>query len=318
MSQKHTILLIRQRPAFGDALLLGPLIRTIKNIYPTSTLTVMTDSTYMAGALPLIFRGVPGVDRVECVPSLEWTTDSNKCVDPILRGAGIEAPYSVTHANLVMDCNGAYMAFERQYGGDIPYGIQEFWLKHFNYYDSTIDLRPKWNIPATALEAVDEWLTSVNLQNKPMVGIVLRAGDKVRDWNYSKHSTDIADWLHTKGILPVGIDPFINLRSIYGVSCIGRQLDFVAALIQRCKVILTPDTGLLHLAEAVGTPTVGLWGIMRPELRVAGYRCNIVPKTSLGQCDQQGCPCCSWKFQRWSCLNKITLPMILNGLRESL
>ncbi len=313
-----SIILIRQRPAFGDALLIGPLIRALKNHIPDSRLTVLTDSTYMSGALPLIFKGIPHVDRVECVSSMEWTTDSNKQVDPILNAAGPDVPFSVIHSDVVLDCNGGYMAFEREHNGDIPYGIQEFWLRHYGYFHEGLDLRPHWNIPDKAKQAVDQWLQEINPQHKPIVSMVLRAGDRIRDWNFSKHSTDIADWLHTKGFFPIGIDPHIPLKSMYGGSCIGRQLDFVAALLERCKATLTPDTGLLHLAEAVGTPTVALWGIMRPELRVAGYNCHIVPSKSLGQCDDPNCACCRWKFQQWSCVHKITLPMILAGLRERL
>lgn len=312
------VVLIRQRPAFGDALLLGPLIKAIKNKELNTQLTVVTDPAYMSGALPLIFAGVPGVDRVECVGSMEWTTESNKRVDPILNGAGTEVPYTLQKADVLMDCNGGYIAFEREHQGDIPYGIQEFWLRHFRVFTPGMDLRPTWNIPEQAEIDVEQWLQQVNPTGMPMVGMVLRAGDPVRDWDYSK-VTDLADWLHTKGFLPISIDPTIPLKSVYGASCIGRKLDFVAALVKRCRVVLTPDTGLLHLAEAVGTRTVALWGIMRPELRVAGYNCRVVPERSLGQCDRgNDCPCCRWKFQRWSCVRKITLPMILAGLKESL
>lgn len=316
-AKKH-IVLIRQRPAFGDALLLGPLIKAIKERELNSQLTVITDPNYMCGALPLIFQGVPGVDRVECISAGEWTTESNKRVDPILNGAGSEIPQTARKANILMDCNGGYIGFEREHKGDIPYGIQEFWLRQFDLYKPGMDLRPKWNIPDASVYDCDQWLQQVNPKDKPMVGIVLRAGDPVRDWNYEM-ATDIAAWLHTAGYLPVGIDPVMSLKSPYGVSCVGKRLDFVAALLQRCQVVLTPDTGLLHLAEAVGTRTVALWGIMRPELRVAGYNCHVVPQRSLGQCDRgNDCPCCRWKFQRWSCMRKITLPMILQGLKASL
>ncbi len=317
MTTRSTIL-IRQRPAFGDALLLGPLIRTLKEHNPNDQLTILTDPTYLAGAMPMIFRHIPGVDRVECVLSLEWTTESNKQIEPFLRAAGAETPHSVKQADLVLDCNGAYMCFERFHEGNIPYGIQEFWLRHFNYYQEGADIRPQWIVPDKAKQAVDVWLAEVNPKNKPIVTIVLRAGEQPRNWDSDKHSTDIADWLHTKGFLPISIDPYLPLKSVYGVSCINRQLDFVAALLERSRLTLTPDTGLLHLAEAVGTPTVALWGIMRPELRVAGYDCTVVPSTSLGLCDNKECPCCTWKFQQWSCMYKITLPMILAGLRARL
>jgi ADP-heptose:LPS heptosyltransferase len=311
------VVLVRQRPAFGDALLLGPLIQAIKAKHLNSHLTVITDPTYMAGALPLIFAGIPGVDRIECVSSMEWTTESNKVIEPILCAASMEMPFTAQTADMLLDCNGGYMTFERAHNGDIPFGIQEFWAREYGYYTPALDLRPKWNIPEKAEIEVDQWLQDVNREKKPVVGIVLRAGDAIRNWGHHK-VTDIADWLHTRGLFPISIDPHIPIRSIYGASCVGRRLDFVAALLKRSRLVLTPDTGLLHLAEAVGTPTVALWGIMRPELRMEGYNCRVVPEQSLGQCENDDCPCCRWKFQQWSCTYRITLSMILKGLKDSL
>ncbi len=44
------------------------------------------------------------------------------------------------------------------------------------------------------------------------------------------------------------------------------DLDQLAALFGRCRLVLGPDSGPLHLATAVGTPTVGLYGPADPAL----------------------------------------------------
>jgi len=312
------IVLIRQRPAFGDALLLRPLIKAIKAKYPKSNLTVVTDSTYMGGALPLMFEGMPEVDRVEDIPSIEWTTEGNKVVDPILYAAGKEVPHTISSATIIIDCNSAFIQFERDHRGQAPYGIAEFWLRYHDYYTPGMDMLPHYEVSEECRAAVVDWKTS-NRIVKPMVGIVLRSGDPIRDWDFGGTSTQIADWLHTSGFAPVGIDPVKTLPSMYGYSCVGKKLDYVAALLEQCQLVLTPDTGLLHLAQAVGTPTVALWGIMRPELRVQGYNCKVVPEQSLGYCDDKRlCSTCRKSNQQWSCLKRIKLPMILRALQESL
>lgn len=312
------IVLIRQRPAFGDALLLGPLIQAVRAKHINSHVTVVTDPNYMAGVLPLIFENIAGVDRVECITSMEWTTEGNKRIDPLLYAAGNDMPYTIRNADILLDCNSAFIDFEREYHGDTPYGITEFWPKYHGYYTSDLDLMPHFTVSEENRQSVLEWKETQRIK-KPMVGIVLRAGDSVRDWDFNGLCGQLVDWLHTSGYAPVGIDPIKTLPSIYGHSCIGKRLDYVAALLEQCKLVITPDTGLLHLAQAVETRTVALWGIMRPELRVKGYNCRVVPEKSLGYCadEDQRCNRC-WKFQRWSCLKRLTLPMVLAGLQESL
>jgi ADP-heptose:LPS heptosyltransferase len=315
-----SVVLIRQRPSIGDALLLAPLIDQLKQKFPDHALTVITDAQYLGGALPIIFRGIPGVDRVECIDSHEWTTPDNQQVDFTLRGAATDPlPHTVKNADMIVNCNSAFIHYERAYKGNPAMGIAEFWLFHHGLLGSLANLLPDYTVSLGASRAVELWLDEQNPQRKPMVGIVLRAGDPARDWDFDNKSGTVAAWLHTKGYLPVGIDYARPLNSPYGISYVGRPIDRVAALIERCTAVLTPDTGLLHLAQAVGTPQIALWGIMRPELRVAGYKCTVVPKNSLGYCADTDSGCqCHWKFQRWSCLHRITTTMIIDGLQEVL
>ncbi len=52
------------------------------------------------------------------------------------------------------------------------------------------------------------------------------------------------------------------------VTVRGRPLTEVAAELARCAALVTNDSGLLHLAEGVGTPVVALFG---PTVRAFGY-----------------------------------------------
>jgi ADP-heptose:LPS heptosyltransferase len=58
-----------------------------------------------------------------------------------------------------------------------------------------------------------------------------------------------------------------------GALDLGGRTDLVdlAALLSLCDLVVTNDTGPMHLAGAVGTPTVSLWGPSDPrEVRQVG------------------------------------------------
>jgi lipopolysaccharide heptosyltransferase III len=42
--------------------------------------------------------------------------------------------------------------------------------------------------------------------------------------------------------------------------CAGLALDEAAAVIERCDLLISGESPLLHLAAAVGTPAIGLYG----------------------------------------------------------
>jgi hypothetical protein len=321
MLRLHTgNVLVRQRPAIGDALLLGPLVQLIKLKYPGERLTVVTDGMYAAGALSSVFALLNGVDRVESISALEWTTESNHRVEPHLPYHADNVPPVVARARRVFDCNGQFIEFERRHGGDPPHGIAEFWVRYHGFDPRQADLKPRILIPESLKKDAAYWRVNEMSLSKPAVGIVLRAGDPVRDWNFDGAATTLADGLWSLGCTPVGIDPTLPLPSHYGISVVGKRIDEIAAILSTLDLVITPDTGLLHLAEAVGTPTIALWGIMRPELRVAGYDCRVVPQVSKGYCtgeDLQGCRC-GWKFQQWSCLRRLRVKEILDAARDTL
>lgn len=307
------IVLIRQRPAIGDALLLAPLIREIKKEYPKQALTVLTDDTYMKGALPDIFQGISGVDRIELVPMRRWTTGDNVREDHELLGVDtVNVPLVVRKTDRLFNCNTAFIQHERA-GGD-QYGIAEFWLRHFNFWEDGTDCRPEYTVPGHAVEFVQDWLKN---DNKKVLGIVLRPGDPVRKWDFDDRATTLMNWASDRGYHPVSIDSMFKTNSTRGQTWYGHSITYTAALLKACSVVFTPDTGLLHLAEAVGTPTISLWGKVNPDLRVEGYRTMRLGIEGPRCAPEEKCPCCiEWSFQHWGCVRKIGLQDMTNAIER--
>ncbi len=123
----------------------------------------------------------------------------------------------------------------------------------------------------------------------PMVGIQVHASCRQRSYPAARIAT-LTELLQAEG---------------YTVAFLGEQwedstppqvLDLTgclslrqaAALIEQMAAMICPDSGLLHLAVAVGTATVGLFGPIPPQLRTAGYpHCQAV--TAAGACPHQPC-----------------------------
>lgn len=89
-----------------------------------------------------------------------------------------------------------------------------------------------------------------------------------------------ADWPRRAGIAPLVDDP--RLRVLTGAPLLD-----VAAELGRCAAAVTNDSGLLHLAEAVGTPVAALFG---PTVRAFGYA-PLLPDSRLLEIDLDCRPC---------------------------
>jgi len=82
----------------------------------------------------------------------------------------------------------------------------------------------------------------------------------------------------------------------------------VAGLLTQCKVLLTGDTGLMHLAGAIGTPLVSILGPTRPEDVSLFYKNNTILDygRECSPCFDRGCDS--------NCLNLIDPQDIYNAM----
>lgn len=81
-----------------------------------------------------------------------------------------------------------------------------------------------------------------------------------KNWSFDKFER-VAQELIKGGwdVIQVGMK---ERRQLPGVSLVGMTtLMQLAALCQRATLVITPDTSTLHLAQAVGCPTIGLFGV---------------------------------------------------------
>jgi len=86
------------------------------------------------------------------------------------------------------------------------------------------------------------------------------------------------------------VETFQGLRV---TNCVGRtSLREAVGILSRAKVAVGPDTGLMHLSAAVGTPVVSLWGATSP-VRTGpyGYPDLVIQgKAACSPCYLKRCP----------------------------
>ncbi len=111
-----------------------------------------------------------------------------------------------------------------------------------------------------------------NAGGPPVVALVPASNMQLKRWPLG-HWARLADALAAAGCVPLlclppGEDPAaaIPTRCRFRVHTARAPLDRMAALLARCSLVVGVDTGLLHIAAAVGTRYVGLFGPTNPEV----------------------------------------------------
>lgn len=114
----------------------------------------------------------------------------------------------------------------------------------------------------------DEARRVVPESDAPLAALHPGAGDPRRRWPPEKFAA-VGDALARAGarVVIVGAyeDPALNRRVVEAMACpaldLHGQLSLggLAAVLARCRVLISNDSGPLHLAGAVGIPTVGIF-----------------------------------------------------------
>lgn len=154
-----------------------------------------------------------------------------------------------------------------------------------------------------------------------VVGLALRSAFRLRSW-IETYSRTLVDLLPGFEFLIFGANDWYSFSHARVKSAVSLELLQVMALISLCNLFVTTDNGLLHIAGALGVPTIALFGSLPPELRIKYYP-NVHPIISKATC----VPCYEW--QRGSegdrrycididtrCMREITPKIVCDKIRE--
>jgi heptosyltransferase I len=281
--------------AVGDAVHALPVINAIKRAHPAARISWVMQ----AGALTNLLTGHPAVDEV--IPFVrgdgwrgfaavrralhERAFDCVLVLQPYLK-SGIVASFAKAPVIL---------GFDRARARDLSWlfsthrlpahplqHMQDQYLEFAAWlgvdpHPLTWDIGP-WN------DAEREWQRAFMAQfDRPIVPIVVATSKPQKDWPAARWA-EVCDALaHEFGLQPVlvgGRSPreveaerVILAHTLHKpFSALGNGgLRGLAAIIEKSALVISPDTGPLHLSVALGVPVISLLGYTNPK-RVGPYR----------------------------------------------
>jgi heptosyltransferase I len=137
----------------------------------------------------------------------------------------------------------------------------------------------EWGLGSTPAER-ERYEPLLRSSDRPTVALVLAASGPERNWPAERYAA-LAARLQERGVRVLLVGGRSPVEDAVAAAVLGANpasLDLrawdlrrLAYLLERSDAVVSPDTGPLHVAVALGRPTVGLMGYTNP-LRAGPYR----------------------------------------------
>jgi ADP-heptose:LPS heptosyltransferase len=232
-------ILIKRQYAIGDVVLITPIIRAIAQSRPLSPILVETDFPELLADHPQVYQAAKTIT----VPGPHLTIDLNGAYESTTQTHVVDA-YWQKAAEVITGLEPVDHRTEL-----FPSATDQRWAqRHIQGQTALLSVDsttwPGKNWPTERMQQVAHYLTSKGWQ-------VIAVGSKNRS-------------------VPTDWPKVVNL--------VGQTtLPQLASLCAQAQLVVTPDTSLLHLAQAVGCPAVSLFGVTRSRyLTTRGSRCVAV------------------------------------------
>ena len=339
MPQDPRILVIRRR-YLGDVVLLGSVFRNLRIHWPTARIAALVEPAY-TGILALN----PDVDEVLSPPrgALEWPGFIGR-----LRAAGFTHALDIDNTEktaLISRLSGAGLRVALHHGSnalrlrsiytDVVHepaevhegrSISDYYLLALGPAGVPFVTREIRLVPSEA--DVAEWRRFVGAQGK---ALLVHPGSRSlpRIWPAERFAAvcdRVQDELGIQVVLAGGPSDQRFLAEIRSrvrshVLALGESpsLPKLAALARSSTALLCHDSGPMHVAAAVGTPVIALYGSQNAALfqPVGGGHRLIIPSMPCAPCQMPG-TCVVGDSYKTYCVRRNTVDDVFGAVREVL
>jgi len=318
MAKPFKIITVRQLGGIGDCLMLTPVFRGLREKYPKATICHVTGNTYLGGALMDVFSHVPKGFIDEIHPFEPWDAAPLRTREVWANYYGQSPPIEEDlwwkKADLHYDLNVPCVDYEWP-AMHSPEGIcksrTQVWCDFAEVKPSS--LKPMYEVRPEERKQALQLFESRGWDPAKVIGLGATACDKKRAVGIGKLESICAS-LKDAGYIPVIIDPTFNLEGYGALN--GQRLRDLMAAISLMRVMISVDSGALHMAGTLGVPVVGIFGPTDYRYRMDQYLGSAVDSRQLTDCAPcwYGYQCTKQDSRRpaFDCLNKIPARMIVD------
>jgi len=328
------ILLIRFS-SLGDLVLTTPIYRELRKIYPDSRLTLLTSEGFGR-----VLENNPHLDEIIYHHRKETRNDLEKLIDQ-LRLQKFDLIYDI-HNSLRSRWIGwqlkrhapkpeHWLIEKRTLARELQ--IRFGWAQFFNgksqreqwleplrrHHTGALSTKTELFPSVADKNYVKAWLNQNDLQDKPFVCIGASASFPLKCWPLQNFKKLIENIIQSGiSVVLVGTNGEIEteelaeyFRGSQNVFCAAGMFTILqsAALLEMANAVVANDTSIIHLAEAMRTPSIALFG---PTVKEFGYapmlaqsrlmetdlalRCRPCSRTGKGTCKNRQQQICMYSI----------------------
>lgn len=276
-----TIIFYRNERGIGDACMLKPTVEKWQSLYPDSEIVVVMDK-----------------------PASAVFEQSKYTIIPVER-------FDVSDYDEAVFFNVSRCCLDYEMKRDIQKSRFEIFAEHCN-----VSINSCGHIVVTDAEVRHIYDRMPVLRHKSngfkLIGVVLKSAQAWRNYPHVKLLLDYFNRFSlldrtTRKVILVLID---HEETIEDFAC-TKDLDIreTITLISQCDLLIGPDTGPMHIAGALGIPTLWLFGPTDPHMRLGYYGnahyiwkpCDKSRACWYDYCSQLNC---LWKISPWEVARK--------------